>query len=142
MNNSGKIKKISIAVLIVLMTLSVFAVNSQFAEAVASEWNTFPFVAVYPNPIGVGQQLVVTFQMDKVNPDAHGVSGGQHFRGFTVTITKPDGSTEEKGPYEASAISGGYFMYTPEQVGTYQFQAHFPGQWVNGSYNFVNPFGS
>ena len=39
MNNSGKIKKISIAVLIVLMTLSVFAVNSQFAEAVASEWN-------------------------------------------------------------------------------------------------------
>jgi len=124
-----------------MLTSTVLVISMPSAAAVVSEWNTFPFVAIYPNPVGINQDLVVTYQMDKVNPDAHGVSGGQHFKGFTVTITKPDGTTEIKGPYEASAISGGYFIYKPTSTGTYTFRASFAGQWVNGSYQLMNPFG-
>ncbi len=112
-----KNKEITTVALILMLTFTVLMVNLPSASAVVSQWNTFLFVAVYPDPVGLSQNLVVTFQMDKVNPDAHGVSGGQHFKGFTVTITKPDNTTEVKGPYEASAISGSYFIYKPTMTG-------------------------
>jgi len=105
-----------------------------FAVAQTSgEVNTNLHVVAFPNPVGVGQDVVVTFQLDKTSPTAAGVAGGDHFTNFMVTITKPDGTTEMKGPYTASAISGNYLMYTPTEAGKYTFKANFPGQWINVS---------
>ncbi len=115
-----------------LLILTIASLDSiVITNAAVTEWNTYLYVSFAPNPVGVGQTVVVSVQLDKVNPLASGVYGGQHFGGFMVKITKPDGTTENKGPYEAWATSGVVFFYTPAMVGNYSFKATFPGQWVN-----------
>jgi outer membrane protein assembly factor BamB len=120
--------------ILMLAVVSVLtSVEMTLAAPTVSQWDTSLFVMLSPDPTGVNQPVLVTFQMDKLNPLAAGLSGGEHFKGFTVTIVKPDGKTESKGPYEAWATSGAFFMYTPTMEGKYSFQAFFPGQWANSS---------
>jgi hypothetical protein len=68
--------------------------------------------------------------LDKVPPTAAGI-GGERWEGYEVEITAPDGSTETKGPYTSDSTSAAYFLYTPNQVGTYTFLFTFPGQVVD-----------
>ncbi|NVM24048.1 MAG: PQQ-binding-like beta-propeller repeat protein, partial [Desulfobacterales bacterium] len=53
------------------------------------------------------------------------------WEGLTVTVTKPDGTTETLGPYrtDSTGITGD--IYVPNQVGTYYLQTHFPEQMRN-----------
>jgi hypothetical protein len=51
---------------------------------------------------------------------------------MTVTITKPDTTTENKGPFRSDAVGGAFFVYTPASTGVYKFQMHFPGQRIVG----------
>jgi hypothetical protein len=95
---------------------------------------------VSPNPIGVGQTTLVTFQLDKVNPLS--TMRANLFNGFMVKITRSDNITENKGPYTAYSMGGAYFYYTPTMEGQYKFQASFPGQWANGSYTSISSFGA
>ena len=62
-----------------------------------------------------------------------------HFEGFSVTITKPDGSVETLSDLEVDSTSGGWFLFTPTITGTYKFQTHFPAQWANGT-SFGAPY--
>jgi hypothetical protein len=75
--------------------------------------------------------VLVTFRIDKLAAGATIRAG--LFTGFTVAVTKPDGTTETKGPYTADSTSAGWFTYTPTQTGVYRFQTNFPGQWINSS---------
>lgn len=93
------------------------------------EWKTFAFIIVTPNPVGVNQQVIVQWRIDKTYPG--GTLTGPFWQGFTVTITKPDGSVETRSGLRADSTGGSWFIYTPDQVGTYKFQLTFPGQWVN-----------
>ncbi len=56
------------------------------------------------------------------------------FQGYEVEITKPGGSVEIKGPFTSDAIASQWFLYTPDQVGTYTFQFDFPGQTILDRY--------
>ena len=129
-------------VLILMLTLVAFPQIMPFAEAAVSEIDTFLFVMLSPNPVGVGQQVSVIYQLDKLSPTAFGFGVGDHFTGFTVTITKPDGTTEKLGPFDALSTSSHFFTYTPTQTGTYKFQADFPGQWINTTTTAVSPYRS
>ncbi|KON32923.1 MAG: hypothetical protein AC479_06220 [miscellaneous Crenarchaeota group-6 archaeon AD8-1] len=88
---------------------------------------------ITPRPAGVGETVLVSFQLDKTSDTAVGAAGGDHFQGFMIDITRPDGTKETKGPYEAWATSGAILTYAPTSIGTYTFQASFPGQWINAS---------
>ena len=44
-----------------------------------------------------------------------------------MTITKPDGTIETKGPTNSDAVGAGFFVYYPSIVGTYKFQMHYAG---------------
>jgi hypothetical protein len=87
---------------------------------------TFSYIGAYPTPIGVGQNALVTYRVDQ--PAAGALSHSGHFNGTSVTITKPDGTTETKTDLAMDATSSGWFTYTPTQTGTYTFQMHFPIQ--------------
>ncbi|MBT0160456.1 hypothetical protein G4O51_10785 [Candidatus Bathyarchaeota archaeon A05DMB-2] len=83
-----------------------------------------------PNPVGVGQEVLVWLGItDYVQNQSCG------WEGLTVTVTKPDGSTKildnnGKGFRTAATGSTGT-VYVPATVGNYTFQTHFPQQWFS-----------
>jgi hypothetical protein len=115
--------------LFLVLTIAVTLVALPVANAHTPAWAvpTWAYVAVAPNPCGVDQTVIVVFWLDKIPPTAGG-SGGDRWRNFAVTITKPDGSNETLGPFVSDPVGGGYTSYTPDQVGTYTFVFSFPGQ--------------
>jgi hypothetical protein len=89
----------------------------------AADVPTYAFLAVAPNPVGVGQTVQVSVWVSPVPPSYPDV-----MHGFTVTITKPDGTTETKGPLTAFLMGAQFFTYTPNAVGNYTFQFSYPGE--------------
>jgi len=124
------LKRSTIAVaLALMMAFAAFLAIMPVANAEYVEWQTFAYIIVTPDVVGVNQNIIVQFRIDKVVPG--GTVLGPFWTGFTVKITKPDGTVETRGPLTADATGGSWFIYTPTQVGTYTFQTIFPGQWVN-----------
>ncbi|MEM0314314.1 MAG: hypothetical protein QXQ41_07180, partial [Candidatus Bathyarchaeia archaeon] len=113
---------------LILLIVSAFPLSALSQQV--PEVTTYAFLSVSPNPVGKGQTVAVMFWLDSAPPTAAGAMGDR-WEGFTVRITKPDGTTETKGPYRSDAVGGAYFTYTPDQVGTYKFQFSFPGQTLN-----------
>jgi hypothetical protein len=89
---------------------------------------SYAFIGAVPNPalaaeevllhIGITQQLQIT--LDK-------------YTGLTVTVTKPDSTTETLGPFNTDSTGGTGIIYVPAKAGTYKLQTHFPAQWYNFS---------
>ena len=74
-------------------------------------------ISVSPNPVGIGQSVSVNFWIDKVPPTSANLFGDR-WHGFTVTITKPDGSSEKMGPYTSDAAEGHIFRTRPPYSAT------------------------
>ena len=89
----------------------------------AADVATYPYLAVNPTTVGVGEYVEVTAWLEPLPPTDADV-----FHGFQITITKPDGTTENRGPLTSSTVGSQYFVYTPDSVGTYQFQFTYPGE--------------
>lgn len=90
---------------------------------------TFAYVGAYPTPIGVGQSALVTYRVDQPGAGLNVRTGG--FNGSSVTITRPDGTTETKSNLKMDSTSSGFFTYTVDQVGSYTFVMNFPDQHYN-----------
>ena len=92
--------------------------------AVANAQNsvkTYPIIEALPNPVGKGQATLINFGLiNYLNTAADGWN-------VTVTITKPDNSTEILGGGKLKTWSTGNagMYYTPDQVGTYYLQTSF-----------------
>ncbi len=132
-------KTVTSIALILLLVFSMGTLGMSFANA-AVPTPTYAFIAANPNPIGVNQPLQVSMWLADPPPTAAG-AGGDRWIGFTVTITKPDGSTETKGPYTSDAVGGAYFTYYPTMTGTYTLKMHYPGgQTMTGFSFFTGAF--
>jgi PQQ-like domain len=93
---------------------------------------TIPYISFSPNPIGIGQTLLVNLWVQPAT-----VVNRAH-TGYTVTITKPDGTTDTAGPmvsYQGDTTA--WFEYVPGQVGTYTLQFSFAGDYYPVGY-YVN----
>jgi len=112
-----------IALLLMLTTAIPFVVSP--VNALSSK-ATYAFIGAMPNPIGIGQTLL----LDVGIPDALNVFNDS-WTGLTVTITKPDNTTDTIGPYKTDATGGLGVQYIPTIVGTYYFQTNFPEQTYN-----------
>jgi len=127
--------KISTIALILLLTLSAIlvALPAVTAHDPPETLNTYAYIIVSPNPVGVNQQIFVVFWIDKIPVSAAGV-GGDRWQGYNITITKPNEDIQTLGPYTSDPTSSAYILYTPDQIGTYTFEFTFPGQ-VASLYN-------
>lgn len=106
------------------MYILIASFTSSLITAVgAEETTTTAFLAFRPNPIGVGQELLVTMGVQPFP-----ISRDELWQGFTVTITTPSGEVVTKGPYGSDYSGLMYFTYVPEEVGNYTLQFSFPGQ--------------
>lgn len=86
------------------------------------------FLSVSPNPIGVNQQLLVNMWITFPSGE------GKYMTGYTVHITKPDGTTEDVALKSYVADGTSWFTMIPNQVGTYQFQFSFAGEYFPAGY--------
>ncbi|MEM3050643.1 MAG: PQQ-binding-like beta-propeller repeat protein [Candidatus Bathyarchaeia archaeon] len=111
--------------LIAAMTITLLAIPLAAAQTYP-EKKTYAYIVVTPNPVGIGQSVQVIFGItDYLREYPDGWSG------LTVTVTKPDGTTETLGPYKTDATGSTGTIYMPTMKGTYKFQAHFPAQLYN-----------
>jgi hypothetical protein len=120
-------------VLILMLLFSVAAVGIQSVSAhdPPQNINTFAYVSAAPNPIGVNQQMIIYMWLDKAPPTASGAYGDR-WKGFTLTITKPDGTTETQGPFTSDPVGFAWLNYYPSQIGQYKLRFDFPGQTLVG----------
>ncbi len=89
---------------------------------------TYAYLSVAPNPIGIGQRLFVVMWLDSVLPGA-AVENDIRFHDFTLTITKPDGTTQvEEWPVVSDTASSQAYLYYPDKAGNYTFKFDYPGQ--------------
>lgn len=116
-----KNKGVATALILVMMFSS--ALMTGLPIAYAKELNTAAFCTVEPNPVGVGQGVLVTFWVQPELPVATDI-----FHNVTVTITTPDHTTETR-TMETYTHGMNYFTYTPVKTGNYSFVVSYPGEY-------------
>ena len=87
-----------------------------------------------PNPVGLGQPILVNLWLQ---PPLHVVR--LFGNAFLVTLTKPDGTTDQIGPlssYLGDATA--WFEYTVDQVGTWKIKFDFLGGYFAAG-NYTTP---
>jgi len=95
---------------------------------------TYAYVGATPNPVGVGEQTLIHVG---ITDNLEIVYDG--WEGLTVTVTKPDGSTETLGPFRTDSTGGTGTAYTPQMEGTYKIQSHFPAQEYTWTSSIFDP---
>jgi len=127
MQNRKTIRIFTTLILLISITIPMIASTAICAVPVHHK-ATHAYVGATPNPVGVSQETLIhvgiTDELELV-PDG--------WEGLTLTITKPDNTTETLGPFRTDATGGTGTVYTPTMVGTYYLQSHFPAQWFNWS---------
>ncbi len=147
-----KTTAIAIVLLMASVTMMVFPTQAQVASTggapsgttggsiplpagVTADYNVVSqaYLSARPNPIGVGQSILVNVW---ITP---GVHVANFFTGFRVTITLPDGTTETVtlNSYNGDATS--WFEYVPTQIGVYKFKFDFPGGYFPKGVYYTNP---
>ncbi|MFB3888582.1 MAG: PQQ-binding-like beta-propeller repeat protein [Candidatus Bathyarchaeia archaeon] len=123
--DKGRIRgtKTLLSIVLILILASAVVASLQFSNAAAPEIQPRAFLSANPNPVGLGQVVDVTIWLQPIPPTTK-----DYFHGLTVTITKPDGTTETRGPLTTSSIGGQYFQFTPTQLGTYTLKLDYPGE--------------
>jgi hypothetical protein len=105
------------------MAISLVALPNANAQATSGTKETYALMGATPNPVGVGQQTLLDVG---ITDAVANVTLG--WTGITVTVTKPDGTTETLGPVKTDATGMTGIVYTPTTVGNYTLQSHFPQQ--------------
>ena len=95
------------------------------------EITTYAYLAISPNPVGVGQTVIILYWAVGVpagNPSTAAGIGGYRWIDLELEVTNPNGDKQTLGPYVSDPIGGGWAAFTPDQVGTYTFEVSFPEQ--------------
>ena len=122
--NKKKMKTNKIFAMLIILAFAVSIIPmTQVKAQTAPTVKTYPVGDVVPNPTGVGQQVLVKFG---ILQQAGSVNFG--WTRLTVTVVKPDGTTETLGPFNTDSTGSSGTLYTPTQVGNYTFTTHFPQQ--------------
>jgi outer membrane protein assembly factor BamB len=109
--------------LMIAMAISLVALPTASAQGTQK---TYAFIGALPNPAGVGQTVLLHVGITQELPGAF-----LGWEGLSVTIKKPDGTTETISSIRTDATGGTGVTYTPTMTGNYTLQTHFPEQWGN-----------
>jgi hypothetical protein len=104
------------------MALSLVSLPNASAQGTAA---TFPYLGAVPNPVGVGQEVLLHVGITKELQSAE-----MGWEGLSVTITKPDGTTQTLRDITTDSTGGTGRVIVPDQPGNWTLQAHFPEQEV------------
>lgn len=120
-----KIKNNKTAKLSAIFLLVIFSLAS-FSFVFAIDIATQSFIRVDPTPVGAGQTVTILVWVQPVPTSVTTANGV--WEEITIEITKPDGSILTIGPFTSNYLGCVCTQYVPDEVGSYEFQAIFPGQ--------------
>ncbi|MCW4015909.1 MAG: hypothetical protein NWF06_06020 [Candidatus Bathyarchaeota archaeon] len=131
-------KMFSTIVLVLVMTTATIVASLPLVSAhdPALDIQTYPYLSISPSPTGVDQTVFLIFWLHGAPPTASGI-GGDRWHDMTITINTPSGNTETLDGLTTDATGSGYTMYTPTEIGEYEFILDYPGQ-VLSLYNPYN----
>jgi len=121
------------------LTLILCATLITFPSTVAQEpprKKTYAFIGAVPNPVGVDQTVLLHIGIPTASASVEFV-----WENLTVSVTKPDGASETLGPFNTDSTGGTGTPFTPNQIGTYILQTHFPEQTVPVTYFYLEKGG-
>jgi hypothetical protein len=128
--------KIFSAIAMILLTITALVVGIQSTQAQQSSPAAI-YIFVATTNAGINQNIQVVVFLSSVTPDAI-ENTGSRWQNVTVSITRPDGTTDSRHFNSLDAVASAFFLYPAMMVGTYKFQASFPGQTIPA---FFNPLG-
>jgi hypothetical protein len=115
-------------ILIATFAVSLIALPTTQSHTPAWNYDTFTYLTVSPNPVGVSQDALVVAWLNWWPPTADNYGWGGRWT-FDITITKPDNTTETR-TIMSDAVGAAAFVYVPNQEGNYTFVAHHPKQTI------------
>jgi hypothetical protein len=93
--------------------------------------DTIAYMSFSPNPIGVGQQLLINVWLQPAT------QVNRAHTGYTVDITKPDGTDIKVGPFNSyTADATAWLTYIPDVAGNYTIQFSFAGDYYPAGYYY------
>ena len=117
-----KSKNITISLTLLAILLIPIAISS-IPNANASTYTSYPFLGAMPNPIGVGQEVLL-----HVGALTALQTASDGWEGLKVVITKPDNSTITLNAPKTDSTGGTGLIFIPDQIGTYYMYTDFPNQ--------------
>jgi outer membrane protein assembly factor BamB len=120
--------KTKFSTIALILVLAISAILVALPTAIAQETGlpkktTYAFIGAVPNPVGKDQQVLL-----HVGITDYFDSAEKGWEGLTVTVTDPEGGKTTLGPIRTDATGGTGVPFTPDKVGTYTLQTHFPQQ--------------
>jgi hypothetical protein len=150
MNLTKNQSKNSISIIAILLALSMIIPMAALSTTSAHTpiWNipTYAYIETPINPATVGQSAIVYMWLDKTINGALMASNDIRFHNFELTMTAPNGDvTTKTWDVVQDTTSSQSYVFTPDQVGTYNFTFKFPGQtytWIgtNPAANYTGDY--
>ena len=119
--------------LMFVLSATLMTFPSAIAQFQPITKQAYAYIGLIPDTVGVNHPALLHIG---ITDNAPGTDYG--WEGLTVTVTKPNMDTEELGPFTTDPTGGTGYAYTPDQVGVYTFQTHFPEQTVPITYYDMN----
>ncbi len=111
---------ISIAIIAILVIPIAFI---EIPDTNAATYTSYPFIGAMPNPVGVGQTVLLHVGM--LTALTNVVDG---WLGLKVEIVSPDGKTTLLDCPKTDSTGGTGVVFVPDQVGNYTLTTIFPEQ--------------
>jgi outer membrane protein assembly factor BamB len=120
-----KLSRSKTATLIALFLMFAIAISLvALPDATAQPTcDTYAYLGVLPNPVGVGQEVLLHVGITKELNLAY-----MGWEGLSVTIKRPDGRTDTITDIRTDSTGGTGRNYKPDIAGNYTLQSHFPEQ--------------
>ncbi len=132
-------KKTAAAIIIALFLTTSIGASMLLTDAHTPPWAlvTHAFVQAMPDTTGVGQSAYVYMWIDFVFPGA-AKENNYRWHNYNLTITDPNGNVTTR-IFETvlDSTSNQGYSFTPDVVGIYKLEFHFPGQNYT-QYNYSN----
>jgi hypothetical protein len=121
--------KVSTIILPTVLTLSLILTIFPMINAQQTlTKKTYPYIGAIPNPAPVNEQMLF-----HIGISAQLASTNMGWEGLSITIQRPDGQTDTLSDIRTDATGGTGVPYTPDIIGTYIVQGHFPEQVITAT---------
>ena len=123
-----------------MLTITATPVALPTVNAAVNYYTSYVYVFIGPNPVGVGQSVLLVQWTADIPPDVGEIAGTAPggrcaWYGLSFNVTTPEGKTTNYPLGQSDPVGGGYVAYVPDTVGTYYVEAIFPETWKNTTAN-------